>query len=184
MESENCYNNTEISKCINSYENINIENCYQTFFSQNSKNCSNSYFLYDCNSCQDCIMCCNQQNKQYCIFNKQYDKEEFIKEKTMTMDLMQKNINSEKEKFETFKKSQIHRNLIQLNAENCTGDYMILSKNVQYGFDCTQTEDSKYIYASFKTKNLMDVTNTTEQEFAYEGMSVGYNSYNLLFTYG
>jgi hypothetical protein len=53
-----------------------------------------------------------------------------------------------------------------------------------YGFDATQAEDCRYTYAAFKVKDLMDVTNTTEQEMAYESVSVGYNSIYCLFTYG
>ena len=52
-----------------------------------------------------------------------------------------------------------------MNAEQAIGNYIFSSKNCHICFDVNDTEDAKYTYGSFKTKSMMDVTNTTEQEW-------------------
>lgn len=39
--------------------------------------CSNMYYCYNCNDCSFCIWCIWIQNKQFCILNKQYSKEQW-----------------------------------------------------------------------------------------------------------
>jgi len=38
------------------------------------------YYSYNCHGCQNCFACIGLRNRQYCIFNKQYLKEEYEKE--------------------------------------------------------------------------------------------------------
>lgn len=38
---------------------------------------SNMYYCENCHSCQDCFGCVGLRNKQYCVLNKQYTKEEY-----------------------------------------------------------------------------------------------------------
>ena len=73
--SYDCYFSNQVENC---YELTNCFNCYKLFFSENTYNCSESYFLKNCEGCNNCIWCINLKNKKYCIFNKQYSKEEFL----------------------------------------------------------------------------------------------------------
>ena len=45
----------------------------------NLPNCNNVYYSFYLESCSFCIWCIGLKNKQYCIFNKQYTKEEWEK---------------------------------------------------------------------------------------------------------
>ena len=53
--------------------------------------CSKLEYCIECHSCSDCFACIGLRNKQYCIFNRQYGKEEYattvakIKEQMRTM---------------------------------------------------------------------------------------------------
>ncbi len=38
---------------------------------------TNVYYSYNCHTCQNCFACIGLRSKQYCIFNKQYSKEEY-----------------------------------------------------------------------------------------------------------
>jgi Zn ribbon nucleic-acid-binding protein len=38
---------------------------------------ANNYYCHLINACKDCFGCCSLRNKQYCIFNKQYTKEDY-----------------------------------------------------------------------------------------------------------
>lgn len=40
-------------------------------------NCERTFYSIECQSCRDCFGCVGLKNKQYCIFNKQYSKEEY-----------------------------------------------------------------------------------------------------------
>ena len=67
---------------------VNVENCFEVlgtgdniqnvslsmYIFRGSFNCQYSYFL---NSCSNCFACISLRNKQYCILNRQYTKEEY-----------------------------------------------------------------------------------------------------------
>ena len=59
------------------YELINCLQCYRLFFSRNCRQCQDSAFLLECSNCTNCFGCVNLRNKQYCILNKQYTKQEY-----------------------------------------------------------------------------------------------------------
>jgi len=40
---------------------------------------TNAYYCINCHACQDIFACIGLRNKQYCILNKQYTKEEYEK---------------------------------------------------------------------------------------------------------
>src|SRR3989344_2822093 len=61
------------------YESVNINKCYQVFFSQDCTECQSVWFSRDLVGCSDCVGCINLRMKKYCIFNKQYNKEEYQK---------------------------------------------------------------------------------------------------------
>ncbi len=65
--SEWSYNNVAIT----GYQIKNCHNC--------TGNCGNLDYCDNCYSCRDCFGCVSLKNKQFCIFNKQYSKEEYSK---------------------------------------------------------------------------------------------------------
>ncbi len=50
---------------------------YKVVFSLDIGNCQDSFYSISCNSCKDIFGCVGLNNKQYCILNKQYTKEEY-----------------------------------------------------------------------------------------------------------
>lgn len=71
----------KIQKSERCYEDTLSGSCYEVNFSFGVEQSLNSSFLWECTNCQDCIGCINLRNKRYCIFNEQYTKEEFEKNK-------------------------------------------------------------------------------------------------------
>jgi len=72
-----CYDFTEMGKSELCYETATCDNSYQALFSTYS--CENSYIFY-CNNCHNSkylFGCVGLRNKQYCIFNKQFTKEQW-----------------------------------------------------------------------------------------------------------
>jgi hypothetical protein len=50
---------------------------HQVICCHNCINGANLYYCSDCYNCKDCFACCGLKGQQYCIFNKQYSKEEY-----------------------------------------------------------------------------------------------------------
>ena len=55
---------------------ISANNC---LFAAVSRNCHDIMYCYNCMYCHDCFACVGLKNQSYCIFNKQYTKEEYEK---------------------------------------------------------------------------------------------------------
>jgi len=60
------------------YESVACSRCYEVKSSLECEDCSMSSFLMNCKSCNNCFACVNLRHKEYCIFNKQYSKEEYF----------------------------------------------------------------------------------------------------------
>lgn len=61
------------------YESIHVgPDGYGQFFCQLGWFSSNIYYCVDIRSCKDCFGCVGIKRKQYCVFNKQYSKEEYF----------------------------------------------------------------------------------------------------------
>lgn len=59
------------------YDCVGIEEVQNVAFSFGTSNSSNCFYTDLCFSCKDCFGCVGLRKKQYCIFNKQYTKEEY-----------------------------------------------------------------------------------------------------------
>ncbi len=147
--SKNCYLTRSVFKCEdisygyrvveckNSFDiahSFNLQNCYDCTlchnsfnlnFCENSKDCIDSYFLFDGRNCQNCFMSYNLRNKQYCIRNVQYTKEEYQKLiQEIKLDSY-KNIENLKSEFENILKNQaVHRENFNLKTTDSKGNYM------------------------------------------------------------
>ncbi|MBP7057326.1 zinc-ribbon domain containing protein [Candidatus Gracilibacteria bacterium] len=89
VESEQCCYAVDNMKGFNSYDCygcVNIQHCNDCHCVLNCQSCLYCFDIYDssnltycqsCRSCQDCFGCIGLRHKQYCIFNKQYTKEEY-----------------------------------------------------------------------------------------------------------
>ena len=129
-----------ISDSETCYELLDSSNCYNVKFSRFCDGCRDSAFLFDCISCSDCIGCIGLRNKQYCIFNKQYSREEYD-QKIPNYDISdyQKLRKLEKEAVEHFK-SFPHEYARLKNCEDVVGNSAENSKNCRYVFDVIASE--------------------------------------------
>ncbi|HRX64123.1 MAG TPA: hypothetical protein P5060_03410 [Candidatus Absconditabacterales bacterium] len=64
----------ELNLC---YEGNVPDHSYKACFTVFCRSCTNIYYSEMCHNCQDCFACVGLRNKQYCILNKQYTKEEY-----------------------------------------------------------------------------------------------------------
>ncbi len=188
-EINNVKNSMDLTRVESSelcYESFALTKCYRTFFSSHCENCIDVYFSRDLAGCNSCLGCTNLRNKQYCIFNKQYGREEYLKYlkdlglgshasitkiKEKTKELIDKSIR---------KFTEGHYNL------NVSGEYINNSKNVLSSYYILNGEDCKYLQIFFtpNVKNCYDCTMWGENsELCYECSSVGSDCYNQKFNY-
>ncbi|MFA6523077.1 MAG: hypothetical protein WCS85_01795 [Candidatus Peribacteraceae bacterium] len=194
---EDCLYGTELVKCIGCVDTFNcfesrycydvtdVEKCHGLSFSRDCSNCSESWFLSDCRGCSRCILCTNLRNKKNHVRNKEVPPAEFEREEKLLLERLGKGeLPALREEFEKLDRAALHRCASLVNCENVTGDFLKNSRNLHHCFDLSYAEDCRYVLTGFKLKDVMDVCHATEGELAYEGLSIGYGSYNALFTHG
>ncbi len=182
-----CHDTKDSLDCVNvnhshlCYELIDSENCYKVFHSQLCNNCSNSLFLKNCEGCSDCLFCTTLRNKQFHILNKQYSKEEYLKIYKLIIwnkDLLEEYL----KKLKNLVWKTPNRELNNLECENCYGDYLYNSKNLQDSYYVQNSKDSSNIYDGSNVKYSKDTSNPDDMELCYENSS-SINNYNVLFSY-
>ena len=170
FECENCY------ECVNSYR---LHACLHMRYSYDSYNC---ILWYDLKWCSNCIWCIGLRNKEYCIFNKQYTKQEYDdKKKSMRISSFQ-NFQKIKREFETLRVSLPHKYCNIYNSENCNGDDIFDSKNIDHAYLIDGSEDCKHVSVIWWAKKSMDAYGAWWIENMYECMGVGLASMNIAFS--
>lgn len=189
---ERCFYNNEafyVKDCVDVFDVKNCEFCYMLFdcsgchscsFLEHCKDCSQSHFSYNCAGCQNVILSTGLKNKQYYIRNKQYAKEEYFKsvgELKMHSRTGQKDLRKE---FGEIKKTAIHKPSHNLKSENCSGDYIVESKNCHDCYNIFKSESCfRVSNIDADGKDCRDQSYIAEAELCYEGVSI--SGYHHLF---
>jgi hypothetical protein len=176
-----CKNVLESDKC---YECISCNHCSASTFLSDCNNCNNCHFSAFLNSCTDCFGCVALTHKKYCIFNKQYTKEEYFKK---IAELKEEKPAVIMDRMLELKKQLPHPASIQGNVINSPyGDYIYDSKDCYWGFNLVYAVNSGYCYDSGFSKNCWDTFITggskkgKESVNCYEVIDV-VDSYNCAF---
>lgn len=185
IKSTGCMDTCDCTESELCYEVIDVDKCHSLSYAQNCTNCSSSAFLFDCKGCSECLLGTNLRNKQYHVRNRPYPKEEYLRIKAEIMkSIAQGSIPALIDEFQKMKERSIHRAREVVNCEESTGDYIKNCRNARGCYDVSYAEDCAHIFTGFEIKDLMDVCHTTDAEIGYESLSLGYGSYNALFTHG
>lgn len=156
------------------YEMSDSTNCYNCRFVTDSRNCQNSAFISDCISCTDCILCVNLVQKSYCIENVQYTKEDYFKLKQNLIDGIWDTQNKLVQKWQELKSSRTVKFSHQVNCQDCSGDYLKNSKNCQFSFDVSESEDLKNVIFAYRCKDCYD------SDLLGEGTQLSHNTISTL----
>lgn len=154
VESEKLY------ECVDSFK------AYNSTYLNYCARIYDSHFCFDCNDSNNLFGCVYLNHKQYCIFNKQYKKEEYEKK---VQELIKKPPEEHIKKMKILmQKFPVTTTQIS-HAENCEyGNHIHYCKNLYLCFDCAHSEDCAYLYDSHRNKNCFDLTQTFSSEFSYE----------------
>lgn len=149
---------TFVYKSNHCYETLNSHGCYNVTFGQYCNNTSDSAFVYDLIGCKNCLFCYNLRSKDCYIFNENVTKEEFEKKKNEILNGSHEALQSAIKKWQDLlKEKAVFRDSYMVNCENCTGNNLKDCKNVQFGFNVTNAEDSKYLYDVLDAKDCRDL---------------------------
>ncbi len=185
--SENCSYSEGINECRDScdllvarksencYWCIDCTSCFNVLFGTKVNSCNDSAFLFDCRNCSHCFGCWNLRNKQHCILNKQYSKEDYFKE------LQSFNLGSYgrlqeiRQMFSEKTAGAICRFADIFHSENVTGDRIESSHNCHYSFDIAENTDSKYVWRILEVggSDNYDITVAGKPTLTYEGQGAG-----------
>ncbi len=79
---KNVLNSVMVRKhCDSIFSSLSVINSFNVFYSKFIDNSANIWFSSNLIGCQECLFCDNLQNQSYCVYNKQYTKEEYVGEK-------------------------------------------------------------------------------------------------------
>ncbi len=168
------------SKVERSYECDDCYDSYGLLYSKGCHSCTDSYFLFDCRGCMDCFGCMNLRQKQYCLFNEQYSKTEYL-EKIAAMKLdTHAGVERARKAFETFKKTQPRKYAELTQTVEATGNYIMNAKNIHHCFHTYDAEDCRYcVHAWRNSKDNVDSdTIGRNAETNYQCVNVGQEASN------
>ncbi|MDP2630854.1 MAG: hypothetical protein Q8P56_05625 [Candidatus Uhrbacteria bacterium] len=155
--SRNCVDCSFVYNAELNYECVNCHRIYGSTFLNKCQDSNTCHFCYDCRNCQDCFGCWNMRNKQYCIFNEQYSKEEYEKRVAQLNRGSCAALEQLKKDFQAHSRDAINRFALLVNCQDCTGDDLNHCKNAQDSFDVTKAEDSKWLYDVLDAKDCYDL---------------------------
>lgn len=184
---KNCIDCFYAKNCEFCYSCFNIHESSNCFWSEQLNNCSNAYFSFDCIGCHDVFLCSNLRNKNYCIENKEYSKEEYL-EKLASFEINKRsNVDELRNKFAQLKLSAIRKENNNQKTEDCTGDYLVECKdcsNCYYSH--TSINCHRVINVDNDAKDCRDCDFITDAQYCYYSTSVAgqRNNFCVWIAYG
>lgn len=167
---ENCLYSNWLEHCRDSMDSFklnNSEQAYRCFFgdrlyhSQYLIKCfsaAESAFCYDCRNIQNCTLSWNLRNKQYCLLNQQYTKEEYeTKVRELHLETRAGRTQALAQFNQLFKDQAIHHFRNQLGRiEQASGDYFRDVNNCTACFDVDEADNCYYVSNSIGLKDSSD----------------------------
>ncbi len=182
-ESRDCTDCFNVDKSELAYQCLDCIECYRVQYCQECRQCRNSYFLFDCRNCIECVGCVGLRNKQYCIFNEQFTKEEYeAKLKDLKLDTVE-GLAACAERSAKLADGFIRQPLVQTNCVNVSGNWLTDCKDTKDAYQCRAVEQGKHLLFVFDTKDCMDYSYWGRaSELMYEAGNCGYNCSRMRFT--
>ncbi len=173
-DAKECMDGYNVQKSEQCYECVDCAGCYNLSFSQECASCSNSRFLFNCRNCESCFGCVNLRSKSYCIFNKQYSKEDYQKLTAKFDTGSALVLEGLKSKFAALRSRAVVPSIVTHHSSEISGNWIEGANNAKIAFNCSNVEDVKYAFSLIEAKDSMDYCHWgrgTEQ--VYESINVG-----------
>jgi hypothetical protein len=165
-----------------SYNGVFPDGCYNCNYVYFSKDCLDCDFIYDCRNCSNCFGCVNLRNKKYCIWNTQYNKEDYL-DKIKEFNLGdRKELKNYIDKLEKIIHDFPIRATRNEHSENYSGNYIINSKNTFNSFWCLDSENNNYTDFTANSSDNYDCSVGSWTSNVYSTICVGVHSSNVKFS--
>ena len=162
------------------YECFDTRSGYNCFFCNSIENCSNCYFSSDLIGCNFCRGSHGLRNTSYVWEGKHLEKAEWLArfEEHNRSQQMQPSF----QKYVAMLQQTPQRNMHLSNTENCVGDYLFGSKDLQFCYDAGESHNCKFMtYAAFGCKDVYDCNALGDVELCYESNEGGVGIRNCCF---
>ncbi|MBN2095994.1 hypothetical protein JW752_01185 [Candidatus Peregrinibacteria bacterium] len=167
FNSRDCMDLLFCSRMEMCYECVDCQECTLSNYLELCSNVTESFFAFDCRGCKGVVGCVSMRNRKNHILNQPASKEECMKT-IQKLKTDRKFFQEFKEKFEALKARLPKRESWFTNAENCSGNYIVDSKNARHAYNIKYVEDARYVYDSHALKDCFDVTRIGGGEMLYD----------------
>lgn len=161
------------SNCENIYHCVNITDSFNVFYSKYVHNSANIRFSSNLIGCADCICCSWLENKQYCIKNVSYEKEEFYAQKQKILERRSEYI---------FLFQAIPNEATPRSSHDCTGNAISFSEHVENAYFVSRVSNGRNVICGDGTplsSNLYDIVDNSKIDDAYGWMGSWQNSTHM-----
>lgn len=157
------------------YECVAVEKCYDCCYVADSSNCRTSMYCSDCRSCASCLGCVGLRAQEYAILNVPVSQEVFVatRQKLLADEDFRKEF---AQKFVALQEANPKKNLVGVQNQDSTGNYLTRTKNLHHCFNCSDSMDSRFITNSSEDVLCMDMDDMCNNTACYEGVGVGWNN--------
>ena len=148
------------------WQSDNLELCYHIYRGSSLFSCLYCEFCFGgsdlsfcrlCFDCRHCFGCVNLRHRKYCIFNKQYSKEDyfrFIRRINLGSHLQ---VEKFKAKTKQFFNTVPAKGMLGWKNEDCIGDIIFESRNCDRCFSVSNCENSSFLGDVKATVNSLDL---------------------------
>ncbi len=181
-ESRDCMDCFNVHQSELVFGSIDAFECYGSKYLQECRQCRDSFFLFDCRNCSNCIGCASLLNKQYCIFNEQYSKEDYeIKLRDFHLNTAM-GVEKMRARFKKFAMNYPRRSTVAINCTNSSGNWLTNCNDVSNSYQLRDVEHGKNLLSIIEGKDCMDYSYWGRNaELVYETANCGYNLSNIRF---
>lgn len=181
--SKNIFDSTNSTECDTMFQSIGGIKNYQCSFAYWSSSCIDCHFVIDLTNCSNCLGCVGLKNRQYCIFNEQFSKEEY--EQRLASYNLGSYVGQQAfaQMFQEFSLRFPRRYARVVSSQDCIGDDLLNSRNLRHCFFASNCENITFgLRIAGGVKECMDVNNIGPNELTYEhGNGGSSQSQNLKF---
>lgn len=167
-----CIKSTDIidgDYCVDSeqlYESVDAYKCFNSAYLNYCARVYDSYFCRNCFDSHDLFGCVDLTQKQYCIFNKQYTKEDY---QNTVKELLKVSPESHLKKLEELiRQHPIGPTYVSHSENSDFGNQVHYCANCYLCFDTARSADLAYTYDTAYCTNSMDLTYCYKAELCYE----------------
>jgi hypothetical protein len=166
-------------------EVLDAHRCFHVICGLHIRQCSESAFLFDCRNCSNCFLCWNLRNKEYCIENVQYSKDEYraIVER---YDLRSHRVYHQlKKRFcELLETQALWRGVEVERCEDATGAFIEGLKNSERCFFISDSEDCTDCVRAVYLKNCTTTVGCWNGELIRNSVLIGdTRTYDVAYSY-